>query len=87
LTYHVGLGPDSGVVRLALQLNFTQVNIWNVFAKIPGAVEPDRYVIVGAHRDAWTFGAGDPLSGTAEVMAMAEGFGAAYQAGWRPRRR
>lgn len=31
-------------------------------------LSPDRYVILGNHRDAWVFGAVDPTSGTA-VMA------------------
>jgi len=39
----------------------------NVLGFIRGDVEPDRYVILGNHRDAWGFGAVDPNSGTAQV--------------------
>ena len=31
---------------------------------IRGSTEPDRYVMIGNHRDAWTLGALDPNSGT-----------------------
>lgn len=27
--------------------------IWNVIGMIEGSTEPDRYVIIGNHRDAW----------------------------------
>ena len=30
--------------------------IYNVMGIIKGSVEPDRYVMVGNHRDAWSFG-------------------------------
>ncbi len=42
-------------------------NASNVVGIIQGDVEPDRYVIIGNHRDAWGFGAVDPNSGTAQV--------------------
>ena len=35
----------------------------NVIARIPGAEEPDKLVILGNHHDAWVNGAGDPVSG------------------------
>ncbi len=31
----------------------------------------DRLVLIGNHRDAWTYGAGDPSSGTAAMMETA----------------
>ena len=31
----------------------------------------DRYVLLGNHHDAWTFGAVDPNSGTAVLMELA----------------
>lgn len=30
----------------------------------------NRYVIIGNHRDAWTFGAVDPNSGTAALLEV-----------------
>jgi Zn-dependent M28 family amino/carboxypeptidase len=35
----------------------------------------DRYVLLGNHRDAWTFGALDPSSGTASMIEIARVFG------------
>ena len=35
----------------------------------------DRYVIVGCHYDAWSYGAVDPNSGTAVLMEVAKAFG------------
>ena len=60
--------------------------IWNVIATIPGTVEPDRWVMVGNHRDAWVYGAVDPGSGTAATLEMCRAIGAAVKDGWKPRR-
>jgi len=57
-----------------------------VIGKIEGAIEPDRLVILGSHRDAWTMGAGDPISGTSVLLETARGIGQLLQSGWRPRR-
>uniref|UniRef100_A0A453FFK7 Peptidase M28 domain-containing protein n=1 Tax=Aegilops tauschii subsp. strangulata TaxID=200361 RepID=A0A453FFK7_AEGTS len=45
-----------------------------------------RYVIIGNHRDAWTFGAVDPNSGTAAMLEIAERLSQLEKKGWRPRR-
>jgi N-acetylated-alpha-linked acidic dipeptidase len=60
--------------------------IWDVIGKIPGSAEPDAWVILGNHHDAWTYGAVDPSSGTASFLEAARALGAAVKAGWRPRR-
>jgi N-acetylated-alpha-linked acidic dipeptidase len=84
-TYHVGPGP--AIVNLRTVMNFTNTStIYNVIGMIPGFQEPDRYVIVGGHRDAWTFGAEDPISGSAAILEVARSLGTIYQNGWRPRR-
>ncbi|GLJ31718.1 hypothetical protein SUGI_0637510 [Cryptomeria japonica] len=44
--------------------------IRNVFAVIRVSEEPDRFVILGNHRDAWTYGAVDPNSGTAALLEI-----------------
>ncbi|RLN24743.1 putative glutamate carboxypeptidase 2 [Panicum miliaceum] len=62
------LGPGPAVLNLTYLGNDTMATIENVFAIIEGAEEPDRYVILGNHRDAWTFGASDPNSGTAAMI-------------------
>jgi N-acetylated-alpha-linked acidic dipeptidase len=58
----------------------------SVIGIIRGQVEPDRYVIVGNHRDAWGFGSVDPSSGTSNLLELARVFGQQLQTGWRPRR-
>ncbi|KAK4778012.1 hypothetical protein SAY87_018199 [Trapa incisa] len=60
--------------------------IENVIGVIEGAEEPDRYVLLGNHRDAWTFGAVDPNSGTAALLEVAERFRKLQKKGWKPRR-
>ncbi|KAJ1688094.1 hypothetical protein LUZ63_019484 [Rhynchospora breviuscula] len=82
--YHLGPGP--GVVNLTYLGNETLRKIQNVFAVIEGKEEPDRYVVLGNHRDAWTFGAVDPNSGTASLLELAERLFKLQKRGWRPRR-
>jgi len=54
---------------------------------IRGSQEPDRYVLLGNHRDAWTFGGEDPSSGTAVVLEVARAMGSVVKSKqWRPRR-
>lgn len=61
--------------------------IWNVYGMIPGSEEGDRVVILGAHRDAWTFGSIDPISGTASVVETARGLSSLWKSKkWSPRR-
>ena len=84
LTYHVG--PGAAKVHLKLDMDFRTRLIWNVIARIPGATEPDRWVVLGNHRDAWTYGAVDPSSGTAPLLAVARGLGQLMRQGWQPRR-
>ncbi len=35
----------------------------------------DRYVLLGNHRDAWTYGALDPSSGTASMIEVVRALG------------
>lgn len=52
------------------------VRVRNIVAEIPGRVEPEKIVLVGAHYDteAQTPGADDNASGVAVVLALAEWF-------------
>jgi N-acetylated-alpha-linked acidic dipeptidase len=83
-TYHVG--PGVSKIHLKLDMDFRTRTIWDVVARIPGAEEPDRWVVLGNHHDAWTYGAVDPGSGTAALLAVARGLGLLMKQGWRPRR-
>lgn len=80
------LGPGPAVLNLTYIGNETLATVENVFAVIEGKEEPDRYVIIGNHRDAWTFGAIDPNSGTAAMLEIAERLSKLQAKGWRPRR-
>jgi N-acetylated-alpha-linked acidic dipeptidase len=83
--YHVG-GTDHVRVHLKTDMDYQVRKIWNVISRIEGTEEKDRWVIMGNHRDAWTFGAVDPNSGTTAMLEVARGFGALLKQGWKPRR-
>ena len=84
ITYHLGPGPAR--VHLKVLSDWGRKSIYDVIAKIPGAAQPDRWIIRGNHHDGWVFGASDPLSGHVALMAEAKAIGALVRAGWRPRR-
>ncbi|KAJ7548570.1 hypothetical protein O6H91_07G017500 [Diphasiastrum complanatum] len=83
-SYRIGRGP--GKLHLSYTENQTVLPIRDVFAVIKGSEEPDRYVILGNHRDAWTFGAVDPNSGTASLLELSQRLSKLLKCGWRPRR-
>ncbi|OAY82142.1 putative glutamate carboxypeptidase 2 [Ananas comosus] len=80
------LGPGPGILNLTYMGNETIATIQNVFAVIEGKEEPDRFVLLGNHRDAWTFGAVDPNSGTAALLELAQRLWKLQKRGWTPRR-
>ncbi|XP_078608193.1 glutamate carboxypeptidase 2-like isoform X1 [Branchiostoma floridae x Branchiostoma japonicum] len=73
-------------VRLNVNVRTEQATIHNVVGIIRGDVEPDRYVVLGNHRDAWNLGAVDPNSGTACLLEITRALGEMMKRGWRPRR-
>ena len=84
LPYHVGPGPAE--MQMTVEMEYKVRTIWNVIATITGMVEPERWIMLGNHRDAWVYGAVDPGSGTAATMEMCRALGAAVKNGWKPRR-
>jgi N-acetylated-alpha-linked acidic dipeptidase len=84
ITYHVGPGPAR--VRMTLRMDYGQRRLINVVGRIPGAAAPDEWIIVGSHRDAWTFGASDSVSGHVSMMSVARAMGEMMKSGWRPGR-
>lgn len=84
ITYHIGPGPAT--VHMNVQMDYAQRRLINVVGRIAGAVAPDEWIIVGSHRDAWTFGASDSVSGHVSMMAVARAMGGMMKNGWRPRR-
>jgi len=83
--YHVG-GTSEVRVHLKTDMDYQSRTLWDVVARIDGAAEKDRWVIMGNHRDAWVFGAVDPNSGTATMLETARAFGQLLKQGWHPRR-
>ncbi|XP_052357066.1 putative N-acetylated-alpha-linked acidic dipeptidase, partial [Oncorhynchus keta] len=69
-----------------IHTNNQVTRIYNVIGRLRGAVEPDRYVILGGHRDAWVFGGIDPVTGAAVVHESVRSAGKLLRKGWRPRR-
>jgi N-acetylated-alpha-linked acidic dipeptidase len=84
VTYRIGPGPAK--VHMNLQMDYAQRRLINVVGRITGAVAPDEWIIVGSHRDAWTFGASDSVSGHVSMMAVARAMSEMMKKGWRPRR-
>eukprot|EP00058_Branchiostoma_floridae_P021302 XP_002606792.1 hypothetical protein BRAFLDRAFT_114693 [Branchiostoma floridae] len=90
ITYRLGPGFDSASWARSIKMNIRVRNerrdIFNTVGVIRGRVEPDRYVIMGNHRDSWTLGAVDPTSGTAVMVEVTRAFMRMVERGWRPRR-
>ncbi|ERE79986.1 glutamate carboxypeptidase 2-like isoform 2 [Cricetulus griseus] len=88
--YNVGPGFAGNFSKQRVKLHihsYSKVTrIYNVIGTLKGAIEPDRYVILGGHRDAWVFGGIDPQSGAAVVHEIVRSFGKLKTEGWRPRR-
>ncbi|HYP52518.1 MAG TPA: M28 family metallopeptidase, partial [Pyrinomonadaceae bacterium] len=83
--YHVG-GTADVRVRVVTDMTFETRSIYNVEARLEGAQEPDRWVVLGNHHDAWVFGAVDPNSGTTAMLEVGRALGELVRRGWRPRR-
>ncbi|KAL3873956.1 hypothetical protein ACJMK2_037032 [Sinanodonta woodiana] len=88
ITYRFGgSGTNNMKIRIKISTRNKEVTTYNTIGIIRGQVEPDRYVIIGNHRDAWVFGALDPSSGTAVMMEIARAMGEIKKTkNWRPRR-
>ena len=84
ITYHLGPGPAK--VQLTLRMDYGQRRLINVAGKIAGGEFPDEWIIIGSHRDAWTFGASDSVSGHVSMMSVARAMGDMVKGGWKPRR-
>jgi N-acetylated-alpha-linked acidic dipeptidase len=84
MTYHIGPGP--GKVHLKVKSNWDLKPIYDVIAKIPGAVYPDEWVIRGNHHDGWVNGAEDPISGQSALLEEARALGELLKQGWKPKR-
>ncbi|EPB70664.1 peptidase, M28 family [Ancylostoma ceylanicum] len=88
VTYKVGPGFQSDeTLTISVNGNLKIKKIRNVVGYIRGKDEPDRYVILGNHYDAWVYGSMDPNSGTAILAEVARAMmQAVNESGWRPAR-
>ncbi|XP_062053752.1 aminopeptidase NAALADL1 [Lepus europaeus] len=82
-----GSFPADSQVSVSIYNRLELRNSSNVLGIIRGAVEPDRYILYGNHRDSWVHGAVDPSSGTAVLLEVSRVLGTLLKKGtWRPRR-
>ncbi|MCI4385582.1 hypothetical protein PGIGA_G00052080, partial [Pangasianodon gigas] len=90
VSYRIGPGFIGDFAQNKVRMNVHSYNqvtrIYNVIGRIRGAQEPDRYVILGGHRDAWVFGGIDPVTGAAATHETVRAAGKLLRKGWRPRR-
>ncbi|XP_041470140.1 N-acetylated-alpha-linked acidic dipeptidase 2-like [Lytechinus variegatus] len=90
LTYRYGPGFRDEYEQMEVEMSIYTENQmaygWDVIGVIRGSVEPDRYVLIGNHRDAWGFGAIDAGSGTTAMLEISRAMSVLVEEGWRPRR-
>ncbi|UJR30817.1 hypothetical protein I4U23_018335 [Adineta vaga] len=77
---------NSATIEVKSYNELVSKNTYNVIGIMQGDIEPDRYVVIGNHRDAWSLGAIDPTSGTATLLEITRVLGDMYKKGFRPRR-
>ncbi|KAL3625117.1 hypothetical protein CASFOL_030571 [Castilleja foliolosa] len=80
------VGPGPTMLNFTYEGEQKMATIHNVFAVINGSDEPDLSVFLGNHRDAWTYGAVDPNSGTTALLDIARRLAMLVRLGWSPRR-
>uniref|UniRef100_A0A671X6Y4 Transferrin receptor 1b n=1 Tax=Sparus aurata TaxID=8175 RepID=A0A671X6Y4_SPAAU len=84
LTYRLG-----GIENVTVEVNNVLVNkeIHNVFGVIKGFTDPDRYVVLGAQRDAWGKGYAKATVGTSVLLELARAVKEMVEKdGFRPKR-
>lgn len=84
MTYHVGPGPAKAHLKLTFE--WKNRTLYNVLARIEGAVFPNQWILQGNHHDAWVNGAADPTSGNAALMETARSMSELLKQGWKPKR-
>ncbi|KAF4076346.1 hypothetical protein AMELA_G00213420 [Ameiurus melas] len=83
--YKLGSSDDNVTVEVNNVL--TEIQIHNVFGVIKGFVDPDRYVVIGAQRDAWGSGFAASTVGTSLLLELARVINSMMREdGFKPRR-
>jgi N-acetylated-alpha-linked acidic dipeptidase len=83
ITYRLG---GAGQVHLKIEMDTRVMPYYNVEARIRGGRQPEQWVVLGNHHDAWEFGGVDPSSGTASMLELTGAFGNLLRQGIRPAR-
>ncbi|XP_036412686.1 transferrin receptor protein 1-like [Colossoma macropomum] len=85
VSYKLGRDNDTGSVEVSNVL--VGKKILNVFGVIKGFQDPDRYVVIGAQRDAWGPGYASSTVGTSLLVELARTFSEMIsKTGFKPRR-
>ncbi|KAG7227304.1 hypothetical protein INR49_000308, partial [Caranx melampygus] len=85
-SYHK-LGDDTDVITVEVNNVLTEKSIHNVFGVIKGFVDADRYVVIGAQRDAWGPGFAASTVGTSILVELARSISDMVKnEGFKPRR-
>lgn len=81
------LGDESNVITVEVNNVLTEKRINNVFGVIKGFVDADRYVVIGAQRDAWGPGFAASTVGTSVLVELARSISDMVENdGFKPRR-
>lgn len=80
----VGIGGEDGArlvnllrdgpltVDVSVEADVGRGTGWNIVARVPGTVDPDRQILMAAHYDAWFSGGADNGAGTITVLKILE---------------
>lgn len=79
-------GGEGLTVRLKVKQEKGMTRAYNVVGTLRGETNPDEWVILGCHYDAWGYGSTDPNSGTAMLLSLTETLGKLAKEGKRPAR-
>ncbi|XP_017165290.1 transferrin receptor protein 1-like [Poecilia reticulata] len=81
------LGDETDIIAMEVNNVLTEKKIHNVFGVIKGFVDPDRYVVIGAQRDAWGPGYAASTVGTSVLVELARAISdMVKKGGFKPRR-
>ncbi|AFL85160.1 putative aminopeptidase [Belliella baltica DSM 15883] len=79
-------GGNELLVRVKVDQKRDYVRANNVVGTLIGSENPDEWVILGCHFDAWSFGSTDPNSGTSMLLSLSETLGQLAKEGKSPKR-
>uniref|UniRef100_A0A4W6C2U3 Transferrin receptor protein 1 n=1 Tax=Lates calcarifer TaxID=8187 RepID=A0A4W6C2U3_LATCA len=84
---YYNLGEEKDVITVEVNNVLTEKRINNVFGVIKGFVDADRYVVIGAQRDAWGPGFATSTVGTSVLVELARSISDMVKNdGFKPRR-